>query len=155
MNNNLTYNQYNQDNQDNHVNHVNHVNQDNQIIYNKRENKIPTNGYYFTYPTQYGGKISKQERDRKKASQILNEMVETHQNKNKNRNNIENSTSRYLLLFSVDMDFRKDICGLIGKLYKMKVTPDRVNEKTIRHLVTYHKPVIDNVYKVYCKHNEI
>lgn len=139
MNNNPTYNQ---------------DNQANQLTYDKKDDRMPSNGYYFTQPKQYGGK-TKQARDRKRVSQILSEMVETHQNKNRNRNNVENSTSRYLLLFSVDMDFRKDICGLIGKLYKMKITPDRVNEKTIRHLVTHHKPIIDNVYKVYCKHNGI
>lgn len=149
----ISYNQNTQNTQNN----LNTLNT--QPIYNnnnnKKDNSIPPNGYFFTNSPQHGGKKSKRECDRNKANKILNEMIEAHQSKVRKRNNIEDSTSRYLLLFSVDMDFRKNICGLIGKLYKMRVAPERVNEKTIRHLVTHHKPIIDHLYKTYCNHNGI
>ena len=86
--------------------------------------------------------------ERRQASRILDEMVSRHKFKKK-RNNIENKVSQYLLLFSVDIDFRKYICNLIQELYNTKVTSERVNEKTIRFLVIHHSPIMEEVFKSY------
>ena len=86
--------------------------------------------------------------ERRQASRILDEMVSRHKFKKK-RNNIENKVSQYLLLFSVDIDFRKYICNLIQELYNTKITSERVNEKTIRFLVIHHSPIMEEVFKSY------
>jgi len=113
------------------------------------------NQYYFPVPNQYGGnpyniinqyyQNNSLQNNKSKANKILEEMVDKHQSKKK-RNNIENKVSQYLLLFSVDIDFRNYLCNLVDQLYETKVTPDRINEQTIRFLVIHHLPIMEEVF---------
>ena len=121
------------------------------------------NQYYFPLPNQYGGSqynILNQyqqhsiQNNRNKANKILEEMVDKHQSKKK-RNNIENKVSQYLLLFSVDIDFRGYLCNLINELYATKVTSDRINEQTIRFLVIHHLPVMEEVFSSFLIKNNM
>ena len=122
------------------------------------------NQYYFPLPNQYGGsqynvlnqyyKQHSMQNNRSKANKILEEMVDKHKKKKK-RNNIENKVSQYLLLFSVDIDFRGYLCNLINELYATKVTPDRINEQTIRFLVIHHLPVMEEVFSSFLIKNNM
>ena len=122
------------------------------------------NRYYFPLPNQYGGtqynflnqhhQQNSIQNNRNKANKILEEMVDKHQSKKK-RNNIEHKVSQYLLLFSVDVDFRVYLCNLINELYATKVTADRINEQTIRFLVIHHISVMEEVFSSFLIKNNM
>jgi len=92
----------------------------------------------------------KRDLEKHKVTDLLTEMINNYKNKETpSTNTVDNQVSKYLLLFSVDPEFRTKICELVNRLYKKKTEPKHINEKTLRFLVSNNNGDIMNIYETH------
>jgi hypothetical protein len=116
-------------------------------MFNYQNNIQPNIPHNLQPNIQHNQQNIKRNLEKGKVTDLLNEMISNYKNKEPPKaNSIDNQVSKYLLLFSVDPEFRTKICILVNNLYKKKTEPKHINEKTLRYLVSKNNKDITELY---------
>ena len=87
--------------------------------------------------------------EKQKVNNILHEML-NNLNKRKRNIDLESKANNYILLYSLEPNFRHETCNIIRNVYnKNDIQENQVNKETIVHLLTNNFSEMEILYNKY------
>ena len=98
----------------------------------------------------YMNNVSHNQQEKMKINNIVGEMLSNLKNRKRTSIDIESKSSNYFLLYTVDPQFRKEVCNIIKNVYnENNIQENQVNLDTMKHLLSNNLSEMEFLFNKY------
>lgn len=88
--------------------------------------------------------------EKMKINNIVNEMLSNLKNRKRTSDDIDSKSSNYFLLYTVDPQFRKEVCNIIKNVYNQNnIQENQINLDTMKHLLINNLSEMEFLFNKY------